>query len=153
MATLTMPENAAAKPQPILTLPGRLDALRQLVPWVDALAAERAIPPNTVFAIHLCLEEAISNVIRHGYGGNTDQPVTVEFAADGTGELAFTIEDHAPPFDPLAAQEPHRSVPGSIDQIPLGGQGIRLLRRFAGSLTYQRVDGANRLRIAFPARV
>jgi serine/threonine-protein kinase RsbW len=69
---------------------------------------------------------------------------------DQTGELVFTIEDHAPPFDPLAEPDDGHPVPQSIDQIPVGGQGIRLLRRFAGSLAYERVAGVNRLRIAFP---
>jgi anti-sigma regulatory factor (Ser/Thr protein kinase) len=40
-------------------------------------------------------------------------------------------------------------VPASIDELRPGGQGIRLLKKFAGSLAYQRLDGANRLTIRF----
>ena len=62
----------------------------------------------------------------------------------------FTIEDQAPPFDPLSASliedEP---APSSIDHLRPGGRGIRLLRKFAGTLAYQRLAGGNRLTIGF----
>ena len=40
-------------------------------------------------------------------------------------------------------------APTSIDQLQVGGQGIRLMRKFAGSLAYQRLPGGNRLTIGF----
>jgi serine/threonine-protein kinase RsbW len=148
--SVTMPEEAAAKSTPRLTIQSRLEDIALLWPWVDALAADYAVPDNTRYAIHLCLEEALSNVIRHGYGGAPGRPIAVE-CAPGTGELAFIVEDQAPPFDPLA-------VPPSVDalsqplpsEIPLGGQGIRLMRKFAGSLSYEPLPAGNRLTMRFP---
>ncbi len=63
-----------------------------------------SIPAETQFAIQLCLEEALSNIIRHGYRDQPNQPITVDCATTRRlpQELVFTIEDQAPPFDPLA---------------------------------------------------
>jgi serine/threonine-protein kinase RsbW len=144
-----MPGETAAQSEPRLTIQSRLDELAQLWPWVESLANEHAAAPETRYAIHLCLEEALSNVIRHGYNGQPDQPITVEFSSS-PNQLVFAVEDRAPAFDPLSfsAEEELRS-PGSVGEIPLGGQGIRLMRKFAGSLAYQRLPDGNRLTMRF----
>ena len=148
-----MAANAAANTRRRLILASRLEDLALVTPWVGALAAEYAIPAETEFAIHLCLEEAISNIVRHGYREQSKQLITVDFALSPTGGMEFRIEDHGPPFDPLdpslIATAP---TPASIEEIPLGGRGLRLMRKFAGNLAYERLADANRLTIGFPLR-
>ena len=96
-----MPAEDTAKHVSRLTLKSQLDDMALLWGWVEALIAQFAIPSDTAFAVHLCLEEAISNVIRHGYIGQGDQMLTVNCALPEVHLLEFTIEDQAPPFDPL----------------------------------------------------
>ncbi len=137
-----------------LMLRSRLEDLALLWPWVEALATEQAIPPDTQFAIQLCLEEAVSNVVRHGYGGEPGHSVTVECAVERTPgigrELAFAVLDQAPPFDPLAPSAAEQApAPAALEDLRPGGQGIRLLHKFAGSLDYERLAGGNRLTIRF----
>lgn len=145
-----MPADVTTKPESRLTLQSRLDELERLWPWVEALVAEYSIPADTQFAIHLSLEEAVSNIIRHGYANAADQPITVE-CAFAPGTLAFLIEDRALAFNPLQASgADSRPAPASIDELPLGGRGIGLMKKFAGSLAYERLPGGNRLTIVFP---
>jgi len=139
------------QPAPRLILQSRLSEITLLWPWVETLAVEYEIPSDTLFAVHLCLEEAVSNIIRHGYGEQPGRRITVDFSQENGNSLVFAIEDQAPPFDPLG----HPAVPAmpaaeSIDRLEPGGHGIRLLRRFAGSLGYQRLANGNRLIIRFP---
>ena len=143
-----MPEEHTVKPEPRLTLQGQLDELARLWPWVEALAAEYNLPADTQFAIQLCLEEALSNIVRHG---QSDQPITVDYSTSaGNRELLFTLEDHGPAFNPLALSAAEETpAPASIDQLQVGGRGIPLMRKFAGSLAYQRLPGGNRLTIGF----
>ena len=122
----TMPESR-------LTLDSRLDDLALFWPWVEALAAEYAIPPATKFAIDLCLEESLSNIIRHGYGGGAGQPIFVDFANSGDG-WTFTIEDRSPHFNPLELED-EKPAPATFDELQAGGRGINLLKQFAGTLT------------------
>ncbi len=158
-ATLT-PENSMtgpkpSRPEPRLTLKCRLDELVLVWPWVEALVGQYAMPAQTHYAIQLCLEEALSNIMRHGYKGRADQTITVDFSPAGKGneevtELVFIIEDHAPPFDPLAAfaacPAPH---PASIEELEPGGQGIRLMQKFASRIVWEPLPGGNRLTLAF----
>jgi anti-sigma regulatory factor (Ser/Thr protein kinase) len=146
----TMAVEGTVKPVSRLTLKSQLEDMAALWPWVEAIVAEYAISPDMAFAIHLCLEEAISNVIRHGYSGQPGHTLTVDYASPNAHELAFTIEDQAPPFDPL--------VPSLIEDLPApvpedflrpGGRGILLMRRFASTIAYQRLADGNRLTIGF----
>lgn len=138
------------KPVSRLTLKSQLEDMAALWAWVEAIVAEYAVPPDTAFAIHLCLEEAISNVIRHGYSGQPGHTLAVGYASPSPHELVFTIEDQAPPFDPLD--------PSLIEELPAptpedflrpGGRGILLMRRFASNIAYQRLADGNRLTIGF----
>jgi serine/threonine-protein kinase RsbW len=149
-----MPQEDIAKPASRLTLKSQLDDMALLWPWVESFAVEHAIPADTVFGVHLCLEEAISNVIRHGYNGQPDHTLTVECGLLNADEVVFIIEDQAPPFDPVSGsiiEEQPASSP--LDYLRPGGRGILLMRKFAHTLKYERIErdngNGNRLTIGF----
>ena len=134
-----------------LTLDSRLADLVRVWPWVESIASRHRIPADTAFAINLCLEEALSNIVRHGYGGAAGHAITIEFFLVEGGDLDFVVEDDAPPFSPLEdAPEIGRPAATTLEEIRPGGLGIGLLRRFAARLSYERLRGRNRLRIGFP---
>jgi serine/threonine-protein kinase RsbW len=130
-----------------LVLCGGLSETCRLSEWVQSLAARYCIDDELEFAIHLCLEEAVSNIIRHGYPPGTIEPVTVEFSCPREGGLMFTVEDSARPFNPVL--EPVMPLLDTGDELTIGGRGVRLLRAFAHALEYDRTTTGNRLRIGF----
>lgn len=145
-----MTAESTTKPVHRLTLRSQLGDLALLWPWVEALAGEYSIPAETTFAIHLCLEEAVSNVVRHGYRGLPDYTLTVSCASPAERVLEFTVDDQAPPFDPLADSDlANAPAPSPIDELRPGGRGVRLLKTFAGTLAYQPTASGNRLIIGF----
>jgi anti-sigma regulatory factor (Ser/Thr protein kinase) len=130
-----------------IVLRGTLSETSRLSEWAQSLAARYCIDHKLQFAIHLCLEEVVSNIIRHGYAPDTAEPVTIEFSGSCEGQLVFTIEDFAPPFNPLLA--PEMPLVDTGGEPAIGGRGIRLLRAFAHTLEYERTAVGNRLRIGF----
>ena len=130
-----------------LVLRGGLSETSHLSEWVRSLATRDGVDDELEFAIHLCLEEAVSNIIRHGYPPGTADPVTIEFTRPREGQLVFPVEDVAPRFNPLL--EPERPVVDADGELAIGGRGIRLLRAFAHTLEYERTTTGNRLRIGF----
>ncbi|MGD0797312.1 MAG: ATP-binding protein [Acidobacteriaceae bacterium] len=130
-----------------LVLGSQLSEMERLPLWVDSLAATHGIDENVKFAINLCLEEVVSNVIRHGYSNREGQLLTVNCSSPRTGHFIFTVEDDAAPFNPLEVTVP--PADGRQDQSQIGGQGIRLLRGFADTLEYEAKPRGNRLRIGF----
>ena len=130
-----------------IVLDSQLSELIRVSPWIEALAARHAIPENVVFAMNLCLEEVLSNIIRHGYVGQPDHSIGVRFTAPRDDYFVLVVEDQAPPFNPVAA--PELPPISAREDASVGGQGLRLLRRFADALEYQATPTGNRLSIGF----
>src|SRR5450631_2324127 len=122
-----------------LTLRSRMSELARISPWIEHLATQDAIPGETQFAINLCLEEALSNIMRHGYAGAPNRQIAILYSIPQTGVFVFVIDDQAPPFNPVTALEP--PIPVSLDDTSVGGQGLRLLKHFADTLKYEVTPG------------
>ena len=146
-----MPDKPEQTAKTRLILTSRLADLALVSTWVDDLAREYALPDETVFAINLCLEVALSNVIRHGYNSEPGHNLTVDSSVSENSTLLLTVEDRAPHFPLPEPEELHPATPPvPIEDYKLGGQGLRLMRRFAGSLTWAPLPNGNRLTMGFP---
>jgi serine/threonine-protein kinase RsbW len=134
-----------------LNLRSRISELAQLLPWIERLASRHSISANTQFAINLCLEEVLSNIIRHGYAGKPDHSIAIHFTNPRKDRFVIVIEDEAPHFNPVDAPElpPLNSGDELLEETPIGGQGLRLLRRFADAIEYRATPTGNRLSISF----
>jgi anti-sigma regulatory factor (Ser/Thr protein kinase) len=130
-----------------LTLESELSEIARVPPWIEKLASLHAIPDRIQYAMDLCLEEALSNVIRHGYAGESNHAITVRCEPHRDGLITLVVEDDAPPFNPLLVREP--PLPRSLGDIARGGQGIHLLKQFADAVEYERKPAGNRLTISF----
>ncbi len=144
-----MTGNSTEHTEERLTLQSRLSEIAQLPPWIESLALRYAIPGDVQFAIDLCLEEVISNIIRHGYGSEANRSVVVRFTRPREGYFVFLVEDEAPRCNPLDLPELPPLNPR--DEVRIGGQGLRLLRRFAHTLEYEPTPTGNRLKVGFSA--
>jgi serine/threonine-protein kinase RsbW len=144
-----------AKRAPLVTetlvIRAEIPELARVCDWTDALAQRLALPQSTAFAIQLCFEEALSNIVRHGFAGDPDEVARnkdVRLALETHDDaIVATIEDRGPAFDPLEVAPP--AAPTAISDLPLGGRGIQLMRKLAQSLAYERRDGVNRLTLSF----
>lgn len=88
----------------------------------------------------VALDEVLSNVTRHGRPSDGLVHVTFKLAGD---RLTVTVEDNAPPFNPLDA--PLADTLSPLDQRKAGGVGIELVRTLLESVRYEHTGGRNRL--------
>jgi serine/threonine-protein kinase RsbW len=128
-------------------LKSQISELAQIPPWIERLASQFSIPESTQFAMNLCLEEVVSNIVLHGYAGKPDCPIHIQFTRPREGYFVFVVEDEAPPFN--TADSPPLPPINPLDDSHIGGQGIRLLRQFADALEYQATPNGNRLSVGF----
>jgi anti-sigma regulatory factor (Ser/Thr protein kinase) len=120
--------------------------LKRLAGWIKARARQE-LSADTSFAIELCLEEAVANIIMYGGGAKGDRlEITIELERNG-GTLVARIEDTGREFDPT--QFPPLSVAKSLEEAKVGDLGIHLMRSFASGMHYERRDGRNRLTLRF----
>ena len=128
-----------------LELGGDLSELRGLAEWIKARTPQ-VLSADTVFAVQLCLEEAVANIIMHGGAKDDRLKIAIELERDG-GTLVARIEDTGCEFDPT--QFPPVSVAKSLEKAKVGDYGIHLIRCFASGMHYERQEGRNRLTLRF----
>lgn len=135
-------------PPSLLELDSQLTELMRAQTWIEELSNFYGLGDETRFAVQLCMEEALANVVLHGYQNEPGHPIVIRsWVSDGT--LYFAIEDKAPSFAPSAPVPPNGGVSADLETITPGGNGIRLLHRFAGSLVYESLADGNRLTLGF----
>lgn len=122
-----------------------LSEIERLATWIDGVACAAGLGQDTIFALQLCLEEAIANIIMYS-GAPEDAPISIEFAP-GNGAIAVIIEDSGRPFDPTSL--PPHVKPASLDETRIGELGVHLIRQYSRSMCYERFDGRNRLTLTF----
>jgi len=122
-----------ALPDEPRALTARYAAVDEAAALIAEFCARHAIDRAIELKLTLVLEELITNTIEHGFGAESDAPIRIALGASGAG-LALFYEDAAPPFDPFAhdAASP-ASVDAPLDERPVGGLGIHLIGRIAGS--------------------
>jgi anti-sigma regulatory factor (Ser/Thr protein kinase) len=133
-----------------LCLTADLPEVSRACAWLMDRVAARALPETVGFAIRLCAEEALTNVVTHAFvpgAGGSGHAIDLCFAAE-PDVATLTIEDDGIPFDPSTAPAPAPTA--DLVQVPVGGRGLLLMRGYAGRLTYERRDGRNHLTMVFP---
>lgn len=146
-----MPDNKlAANTAPLRfetpAAPEELPAVRRKV---MAAAREHGISTDVLQRLDLVLEEALMNTALHGYGGKEgEMTVMLDFGGDGC--LTLTLEDCGIPFDPAAASAPDLTIP--VEERPIGGLGVHLIRSMSDSLAYRRDGGRNILTLVLCPR-
>ena len=117
-----------------------LDQLERISAVVEDLGEQDNWPPDLIFKVNLVLDELSVNIVN--YGGEASE-IEVSLAADAE-EVRVEISDDGRPFDPLNdAAEPDLDAP--LEERPIGGLGIHLVREMMDELYYRRENGKNRL--------
>ena len=127
-----------------LTLKNDLGELERAGSSLDAFGQRHAIPAAALFDLHLALDEILTNVISYGYDDHALHEIVVRLSVSpGRAPLhvEIAVEDDGRPFNPLDAAPPN--VQASIEERPVGGLGIYLVRRVMDDLEYRRQQGKN----------
>ncbi len=123
-----------------ITLRNDLAEIPRLVEFFDAFCAPLLPTAKDVHSLRLALEEAVVNVINHGYADGQPHTFTVELAA-ADRRVTIVVNDDAPAYDPLSRAEVDVTKP--LEDRPIGGLGVHLVKKLMDSARYERRDGRN----------
>lgn len=123
-----------------ITLPNDINTVPQLNDFIDGFSLEAGLDMSMTMSLNLALEEAVVNVMTYAYAPDTQGELTLEAVAD-KGVVTFILTDTGVPFDPTAKEDADTTL--GIEDRPIGGLGIFLVRQLMDTVDYQRVDGQN----------
>jgi sigma-B regulation protein RsbU (phosphoserine phosphatase) len=119
-----------------------LSEIRRASELVDEFKARHGLADDDANAIHILLDEVLSNSIRHGLAGAASHAIAVMLELSD-GEVTIEVEDDGVAYDPTQAPAP--VLAGTLEERTEGGLGMTFVRGLTDSIEYQRIDGRNRL--------
>ncbi len=101
---------------------------------IAAAVEKLGFPDDVCGQVMLAVDEAVTNIIRHGYPDRDDGPIDIAFTADESdpARASFTIviEDEGEQIEP--AQIKGRD----LDDVRPGGLGVHIIREVMDHVSY-----------------
>lgn len=119
-----------------------LKEIATLTFFIEEICEELSLPAETTMHITLALEEAVSNIIMYAYPQQEKQTILLK-ATFSNNQLVFFLSDKGVSFNPTDAPDP--DLTSSIEDRPIGGLGIFLIRSIMNEVSYQRLGDENQL--------
>jgi anti-sigma regulatory factor (Ser/Thr protein kinase) len=127
-----------------LTIRSDLSELERLFAFIDDFCAGAGVPNTIKYKLFLIIEELAVNVMTHGYGGRADGLIDIGLGYSA-GQVEIRMEDEAVSFDPLQ-NAPAAVIDASVEDRPIGGLGVHLVKTLVSSIEYASANGRNRVR-------
>ena len=131
-----------AEPEDRVSVSVDAAGLHDAAAFVAGFAARHRLDEVERARLLILVEELLTNLLKYGYAAE---------AARGRAEIALRREgdhvvlefaDDGRPFDPVAAPPPDLDLP--LDERPVGGLGLHLVRSLVEEARYERVGARNR---------
>lgn len=133
---------------PSLTVPASLEQLARVHAYIrEHVPCEYE---EVLGHVLLAAEELLVNIFTYAYQG-AHGPAEVDcrlVQRDGQKFLCFMVKDWGPAFDPFH-EAPAPDLDRTIDDRPIGGLGIHLIKTLATHVSYTRLHDANVVELYF----
>ena len=127
-----------------LNLNNKVSEITKLNAFVKSATATLNMEIGLANKIKLAVEEAVTNIIDYAYQNGTEGNISVTIEADES-RIRFILTDSGAEFDPTSVSKADTTL--SVEERPIGGMGVFLVRNLMDSINYERVDGKNVLRM------
>lgn len=133
-----------------LSLANDLAEIARLAELVDRTLAVFGISEERAAQLNLALDELLTNTISYGYEDNWKHVLDVRLSVHD-GVIETVIEDDAIAFDPF--DRPPADTSRSLDERPIGGLGIHLIRTMTDEAHYLRLGNRNQVVLRVTAQL
>ncbi len=122
-----------------LCITNELKESTRLHPFIEEIGKLMNIDEHVISSINLALEEALVNSIQYAYPEGTKGEITLTAEWNDSNEkVTFKLIDNGTAFDPLSVKEVDTTL--GVQERPIGGLGIFLVRQLLDDVVYQRTD-------------
>jgi len=117
----------------------QVDTVRK---FFDDYSKENKLTEKTVHDIQMALDELLTNIVNYGYEDTDEHQIDVRF---GINDDAVRVEiiDDSKPYNILEQENPDISL--SVEDKPIGGLGIFLIKKLMSNVDYYTKEGKNHL--------
>lgn len=131
-------------------MPAQSEAVVQMMTWLEQAGEARGWLPQSVFALTLCGDEALTNIVNYARPAENAELQIVLQLGRLDGGVALCLADNGLAFDPT--QQASAELAASLEEADIGGHGLRLMRHYLQRFEYRRADGWNWLLLGIQPR-
>ena len=117
----------------------QIDTVRK---FFDDYSKDNKLTEKTVHDIQMALDELLTNIVNYGYEDTDEHQIDIHF---GVNDDAVKVEivDDSKPYNILEQENPDISL--SVEDKPIGGLGIFLIKKLMSNVDYYTEEGKNHL--------
>ena len=128
-----------------LTVEATMECMHDVLAMVNRHLRMLNCPDKIRRQVGIAVEEIYVNIASYAYAPGTG-PVTVCVKTERTpAAIEITLIDRGIPYDPLKKPDPDFS--SDLEDRPIGGMGIYMVKKSMDEMTYERRDDQNILRL------
>lgn len=105
---------------------------------IEHWAESRGWQEDEIAHLALAVDEALTNVIRHGYGGCAQNRILVDVREVSDPQRGAGVEIEVRDFGKQV--DPERIAGRDLDDVRPGGLGVHIIRSVMDSVTYARAE-------------
>ena len=126
-----------------MIIAAQVEKLNNVIDFVNAVLEENNCSMKAQMQIEVALEELFVNIAHYAYSdGNGEAEIDVSV---DDGYVEITLIDSGIPYNPLAKPDPDVTL--SANERAIGGLGIFMSKKLMDDISYEYVDGKNKLTI------
>ncbi|HAP36997.1 MAG TPA: ATP-binding protein [Bacteroidetes bacterium] len=127
-----------------LTIPSQTERLNDVREFVSELARTHGFIEDDINKITIAVDEACTNIIKHGYAYAPDKNITIDIVRKGN-DFEIIISDNGKQFDANAIQSP--DMKDYFAHYRRGGLGVYLMKRIMDKVEFNLHSDKNVLRM------
>jgi serine/threonine-protein kinase RsbW len=127
-----------------LTIPAKIDSIVPIRNLIEKVGFRYAFTSKIIYATKLAVEEALTNIIRHGIINTSDEKIIIQILVR-PDSLGVILIDQGPSFDPIQVNNP--DIAKYIDIGKRGGLGIFMIRKIMDEFHYFVTDRGNEIHL------
>ncbi len=125
-----------------LTIENNVEETAKLYPFIQQFAAASGIDEIILSSVNLAVEEALVNSVMYAYPAGKKGEIKLNAKWNGErNEVSFVLTDCGVAFDPLSV--PDADTSSDVEERPIGGLGVFLVKRLMDSVDYRRDGNKN----------
>ena len=128
-----------------LTIEATPENVDTVIEFVDAQLEEYGCGMKEQMAIDVAIDELFANIAHYAYNPETGYATVQVDVLNDPLSVEVTFIDNGKQYDPLAKDDPDTTL--SVEDRPIGGMGILIVKKSMDVVSYEYKDGKNILTI------
>lgn len=129
-----------------LRVDATIENIETVIEFVNKQLEKLHCSPRIRHQIDVAVDELFSNIALYAYPRSQKGTVTIQIAViEAPCSVSICFIDNGVPFNPFAKKEPNVML--SLEERPIGGLGIYIVKKSMDSVSYEYKNGQNIVQI------